>query len=135
MCKRILLIEDDPLWEDAIVRFAEDSGYKIEVARTADEARSKLGLTGKEVAEANFDLLIVDIRIPSDHEGLQIIKELRHKQNRLAIAQERGPRVIMSSVLDKIAVAEWEAEVKWDRFLVKPYDLKELLKIIGSFFC
>jgi DNA-binding response OmpR family regulator len=128
MSARILLIEDDPLWVDAIVTILGKEGYKVEVASNVDEARELLGLAGSQPPERKFDLLIVDIRLPRDNEGLQILAEVRKQQEEASIHWEEQPRVIMSTVLHHVSVEkEWKERVRWDAYLVKRYELYELV--------
>ena len=56
----ILLIEDDPLWEDAIVGELEEAGYQVEVADTFEKARAMLNLDSEQTVckQSKFDLLI-----------------------------------------------------------------------------
>lgn len=130
----ILLIEDDPLWENAIVEELEEAGYQVEVADTFEKARAMLNLGGEqtECKQSEFDLLIVDIRLPADHEGLKILEELQTRQSEAGISVEEQPRVIISSVLNHVAVSDWEDRARSDMFLVKPYDLSALVKGVRS---
>jgi len=128
----ILLIEDDPLWEDAIVRFLEAAGYEVEVADTFEKARAMLNLDSEQPEQPKFDLLIVDIRLPADHEGLRILEELQTRQGEAGVPVEEQPRVIISSVLNHVAVSDWEDRARSDMFLVKPYNLSALVKGVRS---
>ena len=132
MSARILLIEDDPLWEDAIVKVLKNEGYEIEAASTVKEARIMLGLDSGQPGQVRFDLLIVDIRVPADLEGLRIVAELRAQYDEVAIPVKQQPRLIMSTVLNHIAVSEWQDRARWDVFLVKPYELWRLVQSVRN---
>lgn len=128
----ILLIEDDPLWEEAIVEELEEAGYQVEVADTFEKARATLNLDSEQTEHPKYDLLIIDIRLPADHEGLKILEELQARQSKAGIPVEEQPRVIISSVLNHVAVSAWEDRARSDMFLVKPYDLSKLVKGVRS---
>jgi len=128
----ILLIEDDPLWEDAIVQTLEAEGYVVEVARTAADGREMLGLGGESSGQCEYGLLIVDVRLPANHEGLQLVARLREVQDQNHVPLDEQPRVIVSTVLNHVAVSEWKDRSRWHVFLVKPYKLDELVESVAS---
>ena len=65
---RILVVDDEPdlltLYELALIR----EGHQVQAASTLAEARSAL-------AEATFDVLITDMRLP-DGLGMELLREL-----------------------------------------------------------
>lgn len=58
--KTILLVEDDPITVRLIDRCAEDAGYRLEVATTAEEALGILHANGKR-----FVVAMIDVNLPS----------------------------------------------------------------------
>jgi DNA-binding response OmpR family regulator len=132
MPARILLVEDDPIWQGAIARRLRAAGYMVEVAQTADEAKARLGLEGGGEPGARFDLLIVDIRLPSGNEGLELAEALRQRQEQAGIPLDEQPRLIMSTVLNHIAVDTWQDRARWDAFFVKPYEVSTLVERVRA---
>jgi len=130
MSARILLIEDDPVWEDSIVSSLEAAGYAMDVARTVADANEILGLGGESSGQCKYDLLIIDVRLPADHEGLQLVARLRELQDQDHVPLDRQPRVIVSTVLNHVAVAEWTDKARWNVFLVKPYEIRALMEAV-----
>ena len=108
---KILVVEDDSLLRDAIVRILKADNYKVD--QTGD------GLEGLILAEqGDYDLLLLDIMLP-ETDGLSIIKELREK-------------AILTPVLFLTARDSIEDRVKGldlgaDDYLVKPFAMDELL--------
>jgi DNA-binding response OmpR family regulator len=129
MSKKILLVEDDIAYQKAIGGELEDEGYNVETAETEQEAREKL-------KENDFDLLIVDIRLPSDFEGLELTEDLRKQEKEEGKAPGKSMHLIFSTVLNHEAVRERADKIVHDAFLVKPYHLSELVltvkRILGE---
>jgi two-component system, OmpR family, response regulator len=108
---RLLVIEDDPMIGRAVVAGLQEGGYAVDWVRDGGEA---------ELALANrvYDLALLDLGLPR-RDGLEILKGLRRRGNRL-------PVVIITArdaVADRIAGLDHGA----DDYLVKPFDLDELL--------
>lgn len=120
MPKRILLIEDDIAYHKVIGDELEDEGYNVEIAETKQEAREKL-------KESDFDLLIVDIRLPSGFEGLELAEDLRKQEKEDGKAPDESIHMIFSTVLNHEIVRERADKIDYDAFLVKPYNLSELV--------
>ena len=116
MSNRILLIEDDERISSVIKRGLEENGYAVEQAWD--------GKAGKELFESNtYDLAIVDIVMPK-MTGLELCAEIRKK--------DRYFPIIMLTALgttdDKVEGFDAGA----DDYLVKPFDLRELLARIKA---
>jgi len=75
---RLLLVEDHDDTREVLARLLSRRGYKVEVARSAQEARSLS--SGK-----TFDLLVSDIALP-DATGCELLKELGSKHRVRGIA-------------------------------------------------
>src|SRR5439155_1121984 len=108
---RLLVIEDDPMIGRAVVAGLQGGGYAVDWVRDGAEA---------ELALANrvYDLALLDLGLPR-RDGLEILKGLRRRGNRL-------PVVVITArdaVADRIAGLDHGA----DDYLVKPFDLDELL--------
>jgi len=107
---RILLVEDDELVADAIVRGLTLAGFTVDHAGSAERARPALG------AE-HFDLAIVDIGLPGA-DGLSLLGMLRQ-------SGQATPVLILTArdaLADKIRAFDLGA----DDFLMKPFEQAEL---------
>ena len=110
---KLLVVEDDPSLQAALLRLLGQWGYAAEQASTATEA---LAWLEREL----FDLVLLDLGLP-DRDGLSLCRQLR----RLPCHQ---PLVVMLTArdarLDKVQGYEEGA----DDYVVKPFD-PELLRV------
>jgi two-component system, OmpR family, response regulator QseB len=108
---RILVIEDDPMIGRAVVTGLNDNGYATDWVRDGIEA---------ELALANgvYDVALLDLGLPR-RDGLELLKAVRRAKNELPILVITA----RDSVPDRIAGLDSGA----DDYLVKPFDLDELL--------
>jgi DNA-binding response OmpR family regulator len=107
---RILLVEDDELVADAIVRGLTLAGFTVDHAGSAEHARAALGTE-------HFDLAVIDIGLPGQ-DGLGLLKTLRD-------AGQAMPVLILTAryaLPDKLRAFELGA----DDFLMKPFEQAEL---------
>jgi DNA-binding response OmpR family regulator len=69
MAQRILVVEDDPLLAESLVRALQQQGYRIGHARRGHDAETLL-------RSQRFDLLLLDIGLP-DIDGFELLRRLR----------------------------------------------------------
>ena len=108
---RVLVIEDDPMIGRAVVAGLQDAGYTVDWVRDGAEAELALG-------HRLYDLALLDLALPR-RDGVDILKGLRRSGSEL-------PVVIITArdaVADRVAGLDHGA----DDYLVKPFDLDELL--------
>lgn len=107
----ILVIEDDhPLREGLVMNF-ELRGYRVLAAGD--------GETGMQMAfDARPDLIVLDIMLPG-YSGLEIIEELRYRQQEVP--------VLILSARDSTGHKVEGLELGADDYLTKPFELPELL--------
>ncbi|MGH1440374.1 MAG: response regulator transcription factor [Cellvibrionaceae bacterium] len=108
---KILLIEDDVMIAEGIVRKVRQSAMEIEHLTLLSEAR-------KAIKDENIGLLILDLGLP-DGNGLVFLGELRKKRSDLPVlllTARDEPRAIVLG-LDSGA----------DDYMVKPFDMSELI--------
>lgn len=107
---RLLLIEDDPELSDGLQQSLAQSGYAVDLARTAFAGRAACAATC-------FELLILDLGLP-DGDGLALLRELRAQGVRapVLILTARGELDDLIAGLDAGA----------DDYLAKPFALGEL---------
>ena len=107
----ILLVDDETELSDPLQHILSQEGYKIEVADN--------GQTGLQFAEKNtYDLLILDWMLPI-HSGVEICQILRAKGNQTPVLILTAKDTLDDRVLGLDAGA--------DDYLVKPFELRELL--------
>ena len=107
----VLIVEDHPNVSNYIKRALEEQGYAVDLARTGREA-----LDWAEAAP--FDLIVLDIMLP-EIDGITVCHRLRSQGNQAAILMLTARDTVDDRVLGLDAGA--------DDYLVKPFELKELL--------
>lgn len=107
---RILLVEDDALVADAVVRGLTLDGFTVDHAGSAELARSALG-------SEHFDLAIVDIGLPAA-DGLSLLQGLR--------SQGQSVPVLILTARDTLADKIRAFDLGADDFLMKPFERAEL---------
>ena len=110
---KLLVVENDPTLQAALLRLLAQWGYATEKAATAYEA---LGWLERE----QFDLVLLDLGLP-DGDGFSLCRQLR----RLPMHQ---PLVLMLTARDERADKVRGFEEGADDYVVKPFD-PELLRV------
>jgi two-component system, OmpR family, response regulator len=108
---RILIVEDNDIVADAIVRSLTKARFVVDRVAHAESAQAAL-------AAERFDLAVIDIGLPGV-DGLTLVRRLRSAGNRL-------PALILTardSVNDKVQALDLGA----DDFLSKPFEPAELV--------
>lgn len=112
---RIAIVEDEPDLRDAVAEYLGANGYEVATAGSADAMREL-------VRTQAFDLAILDIAMPGE-DGLSLGRWLRQQAPiGLIYATAAG------SPIDRIVGLELGA----DDYVVKPYELRELLARVRS---
>ena len=108
---KILLVDDEAELTEPLSRVLSREGYQVEVADN--------GATGKELAlKNNYDLLILDWMLPQQS-GVELCQELRSHSFTTPVLFLTAKDTIDDRVLGLDAGA--------DDYLVKPFELRELL--------
>jgi CheY-like chemotaxis protein len=79
MSKCIFLIEDDPSIIEVYQTALEESGFKVEVLVSGEEAMTRIKEIGQEKIEKP-DLILLDYILPG-LDGIEILKEIRNNKN------------------------------------------------------
>src|SRR4029077_10460238 len=107
---RILVVEDDPLLAESLVKALQQQGYGVGHARRGQDADAAL-------CNHRFDLLLLDIGLP-DVDGFEVLRRLRARSDATPVlvvtAREAGDERVHG--LDLGA----------DDYLTKPFSLSEL---------
>ncbi len=113
---RILLVEDDPILGDGITAGLHQDGYTIDWVTDGLQATAAL-------KSAEFDLLVLDLNLPG-RPGLDILRELR--------ASNATMPVLILTAMDTVENRVKGLDCGADDYLVKPFDLDELLARIRA---
>ena len=108
---QILLVEDDETLSELISEYLSEHGYDVTVRADAKAALDT-------AYERNFDILILDVKLPKG-DGFSLLRELR----RLG---DDTPAIFTTS-LNALQDLEIGYKSGCDDYLKKPYELKELL--------
>jgi len=111
--KKILIADDDPAILEVLTLFLEDVGYEVETTHD--------GLKLQAFEPGSADLLLLDIWM-SGWNGRDICQFLKSQEQTCHL-----PIVLFSANKETERIAR---EAGADDFLVKPFDLDELLKKI-----
>ena len=106
----VLVIEDHPKLLESIVRTLKESGFDASGVETLKEAAG--------ILTPSIGLVVLDLMLP-DGSGLDWLAELRKADNRVP--------VLILTARDTIKDRVTGLDVGADDYLVKPFELKELL--------
>ena len=113
---KILVLEDDKLFNDTLEDFLEEEGFEV---TTALDPYSALDRT----YEQKFDLYLFDVNLPYET-GFSLLKQLRD-------AGDLTPTMFITSRDDKVSLTKG-FDVGADDYMKKPIDLDELLLRINA---
>ncbi len=111
MSVRILLLEDDKLFNETLQDFLEEEGFYLD---TALDPYSALELT----YERNYDLYLFDVNLPYES-GFDLLRKLRQ-------SGDLTPTIFLTSRDDKASLTQGFKNGA-DDYMKKPIDLDELL--------
>jgi two-component system OmpR family response regulator len=107
---RILVVEDDVLLADGLVRSLREAGHAVDWVDTAE--RAQLALEGER-----FELALLDIGLPG-MDGLALLRRIRER--------ERYVPVILITARDAVSDRVKGLDLGADDYLVKPFAVEEL---------
>ncbi len=113
---RLLLVEDDMMIGEAVLDLLRAETYAVDWVRDGKMAESAL-TTGE------YDLVLLDLGLPGK-DGLEVLRGLR-------AAKLRVP-VLVATARDAVAQRIEGLDAGADDYIVKPYDLDELLARIRA---
>src|ERR1035437_8393630 len=113
---RILLLEDQPSLSEAICSHLRAHGFAVDEAGGIHAAESALAVTA-------FDLALFDLSLP-DGDGLALLKKIR--------AQGNSMPILIMTARDQISDRIKGLELGADDYLVKPFDLNEMLARLNA---
>jgi putative nucleotidyltransferase with HDIG domain len=113
---RILIVDDEPDIRGLLKDCAQRCGYEAQIASSAHEAMQML-----DHAEAEFDLMISDVRMP-DVDGMELL--------RWSAAHHGQTGVIMLSGCDDLRIAVNAMQLGALDYLQKPFQLDEVAQTL-----
>ena len=113
---RILIVEDERVLCDTLVKSLKQKGYEVDACYDGDSALDWL-LTEK------YDLLLLDLNLPG-RDGMDLLKTLRE--------QDRETRVLILSARSRISDKVEGLDCGANDYLVKPFEMKELMARINA---
>ncbi|CAM4033525.1 response regulator transcription factor [Arcobacter cloacae] len=111
MKSKILLLEDDLNLSETVADYFEEQGFEVICVYDGDDAVAS-------IYEHNFDLLLLDVNVPSKN-GFQVLKEVR-------VDKKTVPAIFITS-LNSMDSLEEGFSSGCDDYIRKPFELKELL--------
>lgn len=116
MAIKILLLEDDKLFNETLQDFLEEEGFTLDFAL---DPYSALELTYKNI----YDLYLFDVNLPYES-GFDLLSKLRQ-------SGDTTPTIFLTSREDKASLKKG-FEIGADDYMKKPIDLDELLLRISA---
>ncbi len=113
---RILLIEDDQVLGAAIRDQLRAVGHAVDWVQRLDDAEAALDTI-------QYELMLLDLNLP-DGRGLDLLRKLRGRGDSLP--------VIITTAQDQIAVRIEGLNSGADDYLVKPFDLSEMIARVSA---
>jgi CheY-like chemotaxis protein len=118
--RTILLVDDEPMWLDAMRVILKDEGYKAITVTSGEEALLKL-------QKRKPDLIMTDVRMPVMN-GFDLYQRIRENPKLAGV-----PVVFMSSIDDYYA-KRTAKELGAQGYITKPSFTEDLKKSVESFF-
>ncbi|SDO67410.1 response regulator [Desulforhopalus singaporensis] len=121
--KKVLLVDDDPDFVEAVRVIVEVGGYDVRVAYDGKE-----GL--EAVAEEKPDLIVLDVMMPvmNGHEACAELKKNPETAN--------IPIILLTAVAERVTTSQYThrdmLESEAEDYMPKPVEPKELLDLIKS---
>jgi DNA-binding response OmpR family regulator len=111
---RILVVEDDQHLADILTETLSDRAYSVDVVKDGESAWNWL-------TSLVYDLIVMDLTLPK-LDGISLCKRLRNSLN------ENGTTpVLMLTARDTIADKILGLDAGADDYMVKPFDIEELM--------
>ena len=113
---RLLLVEDDTMIGEAVQDLLRAEHYAVDWARDANAADTAL-------RTQSYDLVLLDLGLPG-RDGLAVLRDMRTRRDRTP--------VLIATARDAVAQRVQGLDAGADDYLLKPYDMDELLARIRA---
>lgn len=111
---RILVVDDEAVMRNLLLKILEQEGYQITLASTYDEAKARLN-------EKQFELVLADVKMPGKN-GFDLLREIKSNWPRTAV-------IMMTGYGDAYTVKE-ALMMGADEYITKPFKSHEISLII-----
>ena len=119
--RKILVAEDEQNIREFVVINLERAGYQTFEAENGDQA---LELYARE--KGDFDVAVLDIMMPGNHDGLAVCKELRRQNSSIGIIMLSA----RTQEMDKVSGLMMGA----DDYVTKPFSPSELVARVDAIY-
>lgn len=113
---RILVVDDDVRIQRMLATYLGEEGFDVDAVSSSSQMRAKM-------AAATFDAVLLDLVLPGDSDGLQLVKEIRTTSD-VPILMLSGRDDVMDRVVG--------LEIGADDYIGKPFHLREVLARVKS---
>jgi DNA-binding response OmpR family regulator len=113
---RLLLVEDDTMIGEAVLDLLRAEHYAVDWVRDGEMAATA-------ASSETYDLILLDLGLPR-RDGLDVLRELRTRKNRVP--------VLIATARDSVQQRVEGLDAGADDYILKPYDLDELLARIRA---
>ncbi len=107
----VLLVEDDSMLGQSLIRALNDAGMMVDWSRDGNEGQAA-------IESGHYSLVLLDLGLPGKS-GLEILKSMRNKG-------DRTPTFIITA-REQIDDLETGLDTGGDDYLIKPFSIAELL--------
>jgi len=121
---KVLVVEDNPTAQTVICRILESFGFRTETARSAEQG---LALYEKSFGKEQFDLILMDIRLPGE-DGISAAEKIK-KNPRI-----KAPPVIITSVYGREDDMRRAKAAGIESYLIKPVKQSALFNTVLEIF-
>ena len=113
---RLLLLEDDVMIGEAVLDLLRAEQYAVDWVKDGEAAESAL-------RTQQYDLVMLDLGVPR-RDGLEVLRNLRARKQRMP--------VLIATARDSVQQRIEGLDAGADDYVLKPYDLEELLARIRA---
>ncbi|WP_223871702.1 response regulator transcription factor [Candidatus Dactylopiibacterium carminicum] len=113
---RLLLVEDDLMIGESVLDLLRAEAYAVDWVRTGTTAEAAM-------AAESYDLVLLDLGLPGK-DGLEVLRGMRARKQRVP--------VLVATARDAVSQRVEGLDNGADDYIVKPYDLDELLARIRA---
>ena len=113
---RLLLVEDDTMIGESVLDLLRAEHYAVDWVKDGEMAETAM-------RSQTYDLLLLDLGLPKK-DGIDVLRDLRTRKDRTP--------VLIASARDSVAQRIAGLDAGADDYVLKPYDLDELLARIRA---
>ncbi len=113
---RLLLVEDDTMIGEAVLDLLRAEDYAVDWVRDGEMATTA-------AKSLQYDLILLDLGLPR-RDGIEVLRDLRARKDRVP--------VLIATARDSVAQRVQGLDAGADDYILKPYDLDELLARIRA---